>query len=289
MASPLRPQVPLRFRQVDVFTKVPFLGNPVAVVIGAEGMSSEAMQRIARWTNLSETTFLTKSDQADYAVRIFTPLAELPFAGHPTLGTAHAAMEANFINKKSFLKQECRAGIIDLSVEDGRIFLKGPPAKFSALKGAPGLKLLGEAARVDVGPVWLVGEVGDASALGAYRPDLPSIEKLSVENKATGLTLFAKSGDGVSAIHLRTFAPAHGIAEDPVCGSCNVAVAAFLRETGRLELIGSEYVARQGMQLGRDGRIYVRVEGDAVWVGGDCVTCVEGELKSGSGTDFRNA
>jgi len=270
---------PLRFKQVDVFTRQPFLGNPVAVVIGAEGLGTEAMQRIARWTNLSETTFLTKSDKADYRVRIFTPLAELPFAGHPTLGTAHAAMEAGFMEKKSFLRQECQAGIIDLSVEDGRIFLKGPPAKISPLKGSPGIGLLGEAARVDVGPVWLVGEVADANALASLQPDLEFIKKLSIREQATGLTLFAKSADGVSAIHLRTFAPAHGIAEDPVCGSCNVAVAAFLRENNSLEKIGNPYVARQGMQLGRDGRIYVRVEDGAVWVGGDCVTCVEGEIR----------
>jgi len=270
----------MKFKQVDVFTRVPFLGNPVAVVIGAEGLDTQAMQRIARWTNLSETTFLQKSDKADYRVRIFTPLAELPFAGHPTLGTAHAAMESNFMKKKASLRQECGAGIIDLSVEDGRIFLKGPPAKIAPLEADVGAKLVGPTARVDVGPVWLVGEMTDAKALAGYAPDLSSIAELSLESKATGLTLFARSDDGVAALHLRTFAPAHGIAEDPVCGSCNVAVAVFLRETGRLAAFGKAYVARQGMQLGRDGRIYVRVEDRAVWVGGDCVTCVEGELRA---------
>jgi len=279
----------MKFKQVDVFTKLPFLGNPVAVVIGADGLDTEAMQRIARWTNLSETTFLEKSERADYRVRIFTPLAELPFAGHPTLGTAHAALESGFVSSKSKLTQECKAGIIDLSVEDGRIFLKGPPAKIAPWKGEAGAKLVGEGARVDVGPVWLVGEMADANALAGYAPDLASIARLSLDAKATGLTLFAKAGDGIAALHLRTFAPAHGIAEDPVCGSCNVAVAAFLHEKNLLEKFGNPYVARQGMQLGRDGRIYVRVEAGAVWVGGDCVTCIEGELKSGSGTDFRRA
>src|SRR5262245_18101407 len=115
------------FKQVDVFTDRPFLGNPVAVVIGAEGLDTAAMQRIASWTNLSETTFLLKSEQADYRLRIFTPRRELPFAGHPTIGSAHAALESGFVSKKKRLVQECGAGLIELSVEaDGRIFLKGP-------------------------------------------------------------------------------------------------------------------------------------------------------------------
>src|SRR5688572_32160448 len=120
----------LSFRQVDVFTDKPFLGNPVAVVIGADALDSEQMQRIACWTNLSETTFLLKSDLADYRLRIFTPRQELPFAGHPTIGSAHAALEAGFVPKKPKLVQECGAGLIDLTIEeDGKIFLKGPPAK----------------------------------------------------------------------------------------------------------------------------------------------------------------
>ena len=104
----------LRFKQVDVFTDKPFLGNPVAVVIGAEDLDTLEMQRIARWTNLSETTFLSRSNKADYRLRIFTPRHELPFAGHPTIGSAHAALEAGFVSRKSKLRQECGAGIIDL-------------------------------------------------------------------------------------------------------------------------------------------------------------------------------
>lgn len=120
----------MQFKQVDVFTSKPFLGNPVAVVLGAEGLDAQAMQRIACWTNLSETTFLLESSKADYRLRIFTPRQELPFAGHPTIGSAHAAVESGFVARKSSLKQECGAGIIDLTLEeDGRIFLKGPPAK----------------------------------------------------------------------------------------------------------------------------------------------------------------
>src|SRR5687768_9972856 len=120
----------LRFKQVDVFTDRPFLGNPVAVVIGAEALPTAEMQRIAGWTNLSETTFLLKCDRADYRLRIFTPRQELPFAGHPTIGSAHAALESGFVSRKKKLKQECGAGIIELSVEkNGQNFLRAPEAK----------------------------------------------------------------------------------------------------------------------------------------------------------------
>src|SRR3954465_4001198 len=123
-----------RFKQVDVFTALPFRGNPVAVVIDAEGLDTETMQRIACWTNLSETTFLLESAVADYRLRIFTPREELPFAGHPTLGSAHAALEAGFVSGNKKLRQECGAGIIELSLEDdGRIFLRGPKAKLEPL------------------------------------------------------------------------------------------------------------------------------------------------------------
>src|SRR5687767_15785822 len=124
----------LRFKQVDVFTERPFRGNPVAVVIGGDALDTETMQRIARWTNLSETTFLLKSSVADYKLRIFTPLQELPFAGHPTLGSAHAALESGFVPSKKNLKQECLAGIFELSLEDGRIFVKGPPPKIAPVE-----------------------------------------------------------------------------------------------------------------------------------------------------------
>src|SRR5262245_4070174 len=127
----------LRFKQVDVFTAKPFLGNPVAVVIGAEELDTAAMQRIANWTNLSETTFLLASKKGDYRLRIFTPRHELPFAGHPTIGSAHAALESGFVSKKKKLVQECGAGLIELAVEDdGKIFLKGPAPKLQPMEPA---------------------------------------------------------------------------------------------------------------------------------------------------------
>jgi PhzF family phenazine biosynthesis protein len=271
----------MKFKQVDVFTERPFLGNPVAVVIGAEALDSAAMQRIACWTNLSETTFLLKSSKADYRLRIFTPHHELPFAGHPTIGSAHAALEAGFVSKKSTLRQECGAGIIDLSIEDdGRIFLRAPSAKTEVLDTAiPSIPLAagGKVMKVDVGPVWVVGEMTDARALAALKPDMTAIAKWSNALQISGTTVFAASGESASQIHVRSFAPAHGIPEDPVCGSGNISVAVFLKENGFLERFGKAYTARQGMQLGRDGRVSVRLN-DKVEIGGHAVTCVEGTL-----------
>ena len=271
----------LRFKQVDVFTDKPFLGNPVAVVIGAEALDAETMQRIAGWTNLSETTFLLKSSQADYRLRIFTPRHELPFAGHPTIGSAHAALESGFVSRKKKLMQECGAGLIELSVEDdGRIFLRGPPPKIEILDMlipsiplAPGGKVI----KVDVGPIWVVGEMSDARALGALKPDMTALAEWSLSLGVSGATVFAASGESSSAIHVRSFAPAHSIPEDPVCGSGNLSVAVFLKENGWLGRFGRSYVARQGMQLGRDGHVSVRL-GEKIEIGGHAVTCVEGTL-----------
>src|SRR5688572_2652283 len=151
----------LRFKQVDVFTERPFRGNPVAVVIGGDALYTETMQRIARWTNLSETTFLLKSERADYRLRIFTPLQELPFAGHPTIGSAHAALEAGFVPRKARLTQECGAGVLELSVEDRMIFVRGPQASIGEVAAPEIAAALGAAVgslrRIDLGPVWVVG------------------------------------------------------------------------------------------------------------------------------------
>ena len=267
----------LRFKQVDVFTAKPFLGNPVAVVIGAEDLDSAQMQRIAGWTNLSETTFLLKSSTADYRLRIFTPRQELPFAGHPTIGSAHAALESGFVSKKTKFVQECGAGLIELSVEDdGRIFLKGPRPKIQRLDTTiPSVPLKSSSSilKVDVGPIWVVGEVSDARALAALKPDMTALAEWSQSLGVTGTTVFAPSGESASAIHVRSFAPAHAIPEDPVCGTGNLSVAAFVAKR-----FGGEYVARQGMQMGRDGRVTVRVRDEGVYLGGHAVTCVDGTI-----------
>lgn len=270
----------LAFKQVDVFTARPFYGNPVAVVIGAEDLAAEQMQRIAAWTNLSETTFLLPPTlpSASYKLRIFTPRRELPFAGHPTVGSAHAALESGFAEAvDGKLRQECGAGVLDLTVEGGRIFVNAPQPKTRRVD-APlfGVK---SALRVDVGPVWVVADLGDARAVDALEPDMAAIAELSQALDASGATVFGRTGNAAMPIHVRSFAPAHGIPEDPVCGSGNISVAAYLRETGLLQEFGPRYTARQGMQVGRDGRVQVRVTADAIQVGGEAVTCVDGKLR----------
>ena len=270
----------LSFKQVDVFTARPFYGNPVAVVIGADGLDTATMQRIAGWTNLSETTFLLPPTQpgASYKLRIFTPRQELPFAGHPTVGSAHAALESGYAKTvNGRLKQECGAGVLDLTVEDSRIYVRAPEPKVKSV-AAP---LFGQAQarRVDVGPIWVVVDLGEAQAVDELDPDMAAIEELSNALHATGVTVFGRTGNPATPIHVRSFAPAHGVPEDPVCGSGNVSVGAFLRQTGLLKEFGPSYTARQGMQVGRDGRVQVRVSGDAIHIGGEAVTCVDGKLR----------
>lgn len=270
-----------RFRQIDVFTGRPFLGNPVAVVVDAEGLETRDMQRIARWTNLSETTFLLPSVKADYRVRIFTPTYELPFAGHPTIGSAYAALRAGVATlRDGALVQECGAGLLPLRAEGTRIYVRSPEPKITEVKNvasafgvplAPPARLL----KVDVGPVWLVGEMSDAKALAALKPDMTALGEWTTSLGATGVTVFAPSGEADCAIHVRSFAPAAGVPEDPVCGSGNISVAAYLRHFERVQ---STYVARQGMQLGRDGRVYIRLNASDIWLGGEAVACVEGTL-----------
>ena len=272
-----------RFKQVDAFTDRPFRGNPVAVVLDSDGLEAAEMQHIARWTNLSETTFLLPSKVADYRLRIFTPSRELPFAGHPTIGSAHAALEAGLAKPtKGRLQQECGAGVLDLVVEEGVIRVRSPAVKLTPLTNvaanvgiplAPGAHML----RADVGPVWLVGEMSDAAALGAVKPDMTALAEWTTSLNATGVTVFAASGERDCAFHVRSFAPGHGIPEDPVCGSGNICVAAYLRH---FERAPASYVARQGMQLGRDGRVHLRLEARDIWLGGRAVSCVEGTLNA---------
>jgi PhzF family phenazine biosynthesis protein len=280
----------LKFKQVDVFTRIPFFGNPVAVVLEAQDLSGEEMQRIAAWTNLSETTFVLppSSAAADYRLRIFTPRMELPFAGHPTIGSAHAVLEAGIakpLNGK--LRQECGAGILDLQVDGDTLWLDAPRATDTAV-GSSDLKLLGKTLSakfkstpliINVGPRWLVAELADAEAVAALVPDMQIMTELSKRLAIGGVTVYGAASDGQSAIHVRSFAPAHGIPEDPVCGSGNISVAAYLTAAGQGNRFGAGYVARQGMQLGRDGRVSIRIERGKIFLGGSAVTCVDGSLR----------
>jgi PhzF family phenazine biosynthesis protein len=286
----------LRFKQVDVFTTRPFFGNPVAVVLEGDGLDAGAMQHIAAWTNLSETTFVLRPTAAgaDYRVRIFTPRAELPFAGHPTVGTAHAVLEAGVVAAKPELRQECGAGVLRLVVEGNgtarRIAVEAPPPALEPLAAdataeverALGARLAPDTAGqlVAIGPRWLTVMLADAAAVRTLAPDMTAVAAVSRKLRATGITVFAPEGTGQHQVVVRSFAPADGIPEDPVCGSGNAAVGAWLQHTGRAVGDGGRYVASQGRELGRDGYVGVRIDAATrrVWIGGAAVTCVDGTL-----------
>jgi PhzF family phenazine biosynthesis protein len=286
------------FKQVDVFTKVPFKGNPVAVVLRAEGLSSGQMQQIASWTNLSETTFVfaATSAEADYRVRIFTPLAELPFAGHPTIGTAHALLEAGRIEARDgALVQECGAGLVRLQVEDGAdgerwISFDLPPPQIRLLSGDEvdeleailGCAVAREAAPprlIDVGPRWVVAQLADARAVLSNQPDLVRMKARNTTDGVTGVVIFGEYAPGSTArIEVRAFVPACGIDEDPVCGSGNGCVAAFIRANQQLAHFGAGFIASQGLVLGRAGQVRIAIDAERIRVGGMSVTCIDGQL-----------
>lgn len=285
-----------RYKVVDVFPRGPLSGNPVAVVIDANDLSGSAMQAMARWTNLSETTFLLPptTPTADYRLRIFTPRRELPFAGHPTLGSAHAAVEAGRVTPRDGrLTQECEVGLVNLSVWDeggGRQLALGLPAAtvtpltaddigaLEAVLGHPVIRAVPPAC-VNVGPVWVVAQMPSVASLLALKPDL--IRGAAFERRlgVTGLSLFALYQEGDVAIEVRSFAPSCGVDEDPVCGSGNGSVAVFRRERGLLPRNGTRYIAGQGQCVGRDGRIAVSIDAEGkVTLGGACVTRIDGTL-----------
>ncbi len=268
------------FKQVDVFTAVPYKGNPVAVVLDAEGLSDAEMQTFANWTNLSETTFVLPATDpaADYRVRIFTPRAELPFAGHPTLGTAHAVLEAGLAcASEGRLVQRCAVGLVDLAVGQAGLSFRLPRYALTELTDPEATAWInapvrGAAQAVDVGPVWLVAEVDGVAALENLGHDAVRLADYYVPRGMTGATLYAVEGERVV---VRSFAPGDGIPEDPVCGSGNGAAAAFRLAAGQVRG-GDGYVASQGRQVGRDGFVQVRFEGADIHIGGQCVTCIEG-------------
>jgi PhzF family phenazine biosynthesis protein len=282
---------------VDAFSARPFLGNPVAVILDAEGLQTADMQAIARWTNLSETTFVLPAEHpdADYRLRIFTPLSELPFAGHPTLGSAHAIIEAGrHTPKNGVLVQECGVGLIRIDITgdapDRIITLALPSARIETLsvddivelEAILGVRVRQDSAPalVNVGPTWIVAQMTDAAAVLALKPDFARSVLFERRLNATGITVFGRYPDG-RAIEVRSFAPSCGIEEDPVCGSGNGSVAAFQIARGLIPPFATAYVATQGQCIGRDGRLRISVdEAGQIYVGGACVTCLDGTLAS---------
>jgi PhzF family phenazine biosynthesis protein len=282
------------FVQVDVFTAEPYLGNPVAVVLDAEGLTDEQMAAFARWTNLSETTFLLPptTPEADYRLRIFTPGGELPFAGHPTIGSAHAWLEAGGTpctpgapgtpRTPGALVQECGVGLVRLRQDGaGRIALAAPPLRHSG-PIAPELRArvaaclrireeeILEAAWVDNGPTWIGVLLGDGDAVLALEPDFVAMGELEV-----GVVGLYEPGRGTDA-EVRAFVPGLGINEDPVTGSLNASLAQWLIPAG---VLPERYVVSQGAALRRAGRVYAERVGEDFWIGGDAVTCIAGEVR----------
>jgi PhzF family phenazine biosynthesis protein len=281
--------VPRPFRQVDVFTETPYSGNPVAVVLDGEGLTTEEMERFTRWTNLSEATFVlppTTAD-ADYRVRIFTSAAgtdaradaEMPFAGHPTLGTCHAWLEESG-SSSDVVVQECGAGLVRVRRFDGGLAFAAPPlirsgpVDESLVRHAASVlrierNAIADAAWADNGPGWIGVLLESADAVLALEPGLVDLDLGVVGPYPNG---------SPSAFEVRAFFPKDGAtAEDPVTGSLNAALAEWLLESGRAT---TPYVASQGTALGRSGRVHVSTDGDGtIWVGGGTVTCVSGHVE----------
>jgi PhzF family phenazine biosynthesis protein len=267
--------------QVDVFTTTPYAGNPVAVVMDGEGLSTEEMQRFAHWMNLSETTFLLPptDPEADYRVRIFTPVEELPFAGHPTLGTCHVWLAASG-NHSDVVVQECDAGLVRLRRTTDGLAFTAPPLVRSGPVDEPLVQeiasVLGiergeivDAQWADNGPGWVAVLLADVDAVLALRPRYADLEIGVVGPYPEG---------SPAAFEVRAFFPASGsMVEDPVTGSLNASLAGWLLDTGRAT---APYVASQGTALGRAGRVHISRDPDGtIWVGGGTVTCISGEVE----------
>jgi PhzF family phenazine biosynthesis protein len=273
-----------RFDQVDVFTAEPYRGNPVAVVHGADGLDDARLQAFARWTNLSETTFLLAptDPQADYRVRIFTPARELPFAGHPTLGSCHAWLAAGGRARGETVVQECGVGRVRIRRDGARLAFAAPPLRRSGpaddavrARLAQALRIEPQAIRaaqwVDNGPGWVAVLLGSRDEVLALKPDFSRMSGLEVG-------VVAPTGDaaaGAPAFEVRAFVPTLGVGEDPVTGSLNAGLAQWLIGAG---LAPPHYVAGQGTALGRAGRVHVDRVGDDIWIGGESVTCIAGEV-----------
>lgn len=281
--TPLRP-----FKQVDVFTSTPYNGNPLAVIMDASGLSDDQMQSIARWTHLSETTFvLPPTDPAaDYRVRIFTPDTEFPFAGHPTLGTAHALLEAGIALKTpGQIVQECGLGLVRVSIsDDGTLAFAAPEAILTPFSDASITKALNSSDLeaqlpvmvADMGIRWLLVPMTSADAVLAIKPDVVAFARLVQQAGVDGVMPFGPLAGGSEQYEVRGLLIEQGsLAEDPVTGSANACLARYLQARG-VEL---DYRVRQGTAMQRAGRLSVTWAADGVWIGGQTVTVIDGTIR----------
>jgi PhzF family phenazine biosynthesis protein len=273
--------IKFQYQQVDVFTAQPLRGNPLAVVIAADGLTDAQMRAFANWTNLSETAFLLKptDPKADYRVRIFTPEIELPFAGHPTLGSCHVWLNAGGKPRGIEIIQECGIGLVRIARDSERLAFVAPPLRRS---GEVNAKTLGQIAQslhipqnsiiasnwVDNGPGWVAVMLTTRDEVLALKPDYAAMAGLDI-----GVAAPWHNGD--AQFEVRTFMPSLA-AEDPVTGSFNAGLAQWLIAA---KLAPIKYVAAQGTALGREGRVHINQIDGEIWVGGHVVTCIEGTLK----------
>ena len=279
------------FAQIDVFTATPYLGNPVAVVLDGTGLSTEAMQAFTDWTHLSEATFVLPPTQAgaDYALRIFCPGRELPFAGHPTLGSCHAWLDAGGMPQGAEVVQECAVGLVRIRRDGQRLAFAAPPLRRSGplpedevLRIAQGLGLARQDilhhAWCDNGPQWRGVMLASAQQVLALQPNAQILAGMEVGVVAPLDQASQQGSHGpAEAFEVRAFFPGHGgLTEDPVTGSLNAALGQWLIGAG---LAPTHYVARQGTALGRAGRVHVQQDAQGqVWVGGESVVCIKGQV-----------
>jgi PhzF family phenazine biosynthesis protein len=280
-----------RFAQVDVFTDTPLLGNPVAVVLDGSGIDAAAMQRFTDWTNLSEATFVSppRHPEADYALRIFCPGRELPFAGHPTLGSCHAWLAAGGVPRSEHIVQECGVGLVRIRRDGARLAFAAPPLRKSGPLPEADVALIARGlgvARSDIvahawcdnGPNWRGVLLRSAEQVLAIRPDgavLAGLDIGVVGPRGKVGVVGAQASARETQFEVRAFFPSHGgLAEDPVTGSLNAALAQWLIGEG---FAPPSYVAAQGTALGRAGRVHVQRQGSDVWIGGHSVTVIEGQ------------
>ena len=272
-----------RFAQLDVFTNEPLRGNPLAVVVDGEGMTDDEMARFANWTNLSETTFLLPptDPSADYRVRIFTTSGELPFAGHPTIGSCRAWLDhGGRPSRDDVVVQECGVGLVAIRDDGDRLAFAAPPllragtveaTAIAEIEAAIGIDVI-DAAWADNGPGWIAVEVADSDMVRSIEPDFRAVPDLKL-----GIVGSAAADGSDYDVEVRAFYPdgrAHF--EDPVTGSLNAAIAMWLMER---DPSLQSYVARQGTALGRDGRVHIeRGDSGEIWVGGDTVTLITGTV-----------
>jgi PhzF family phenazine biosynthesis protein len=276
------------FKQVDVFTDMPYFGNPLAVVLDGGDLSTEEMQRFTDWTNLSECTFLLpptdegRAGGADYRVRIFCPGRELPFAGHPTLGRCHAWLQAGGQPRAAHVVQECGVGLVRIRRDGTRLAFAAPPLRRSGPLDEADVALIARGlglARSDVlahawcenGPPWRAVMLRSAEQVLSVRADAALLGEMEI-----GLVAPQAAGAD-TAFEVRAFFRSHqGLAEDPVTGSLNAALAQWLIGAG---LAPDRYVAAQGTAMGRAGRVHIEREGsETIWVGGGSVTCIDGQV-----------